>query len=83
MAKTLNKISPLTLKGMIATARKEGKITKAPDGSGRFVFTGLRTASGSKYERHMAAEALMGALRRMGYSKEEMTAHGFRALPLS
>lgn len=49
-------------------------------GSGRYVFTGLRTASGSQYERHMAAEALLGALRRMGYSKEDMTAHGFRGI---
>lgn len=49
-------------------------------GSGRYVFTGLRTAPGSENERHMAPEALLGALRRMGYSKEEMTAHGFRGI---
>jgi integrase len=49
-------------------------------GSGRYVFTGLRTAPDSQYERHMAMEALLGALRRMGYSKEEMTAHGFRGI---
>jgi integrase len=49
-------------------------------GKGRYVFTGLRTASGSKNERHMAAEALLGALRRMGYGKEDMTAHGFRGI---
>lgn len=49
-------------------------------GNGRYVFTGLRTASGSQHERHMAAEALLGALRRMGYSKEDMTAHGFRGI---
>ncbi len=49
-------------------------------GNGRYVFTGLRTAAGSKHERHMAAEALLSALRRMGYSKEEMTAHGFRGI---
>lgn len=49
-------------------------------GNGRYVFTGLRTASGSQYERHMAMEALLSALRRMGYSKEEMTAHGFRGI---
>ena len=28
----------------------------------------------------MAMEALLGALRRMGYSKEDMTAHGFRGI---
>jgi integrase len=49
-------------------------------GNGRYVFTGLRTSSSSQYERHMAMEALLGALRRMGYSKEEMTAHGFRGI---
>jgi integrase len=49
-------------------------------GQGRFVFTGLRTSSGTENERHMAPEALLGALRRMGYSKEEMTAHGFRGI---
>lgn len=49
-------------------------------GSGRYVFTGLRTAPGGQHERHMAMEALLGALRRMGYSKEEMTAHGFRGI---
>lgn len=49
-------------------------------GSGRFVFTGLRTAPGSKDERHMAPESMLGALRRMGYSKEEMTSHGFRGI---
>ena len=49
-------------------------------GSGRYVFTGLRTASGAQHERHMAMEALLAALRRMGYSKEDMTAHGFRGI---
>ncbi len=49
-------------------------------GNGRYVFTSLRTSSGSVYERHMAPESILGALRRMGYSKEEMTAHGFRGI---
>jgi integrase len=49
-------------------------------GKGRYVFTGLRTASGSKYERHMAPESMLSALRRMGYSKDEMTSHGFRGI---
>jgi integrase len=49
-------------------------------GVGKYVFTGARTAPGSKYERHMAPEAMLGALRRMGYSKEEMTSHGFRGI---
>lgn len=36
MAKTLNKLSPLTIKSMAATAKKEGKAKKAPDGSGLY-----------------------------------------------
>ncbi len=66
---------PLT-KQAIAILRDIHQLT----GTGRYVFTGLRTTPGSKYERHMATEALLGALRRMGYSKEEMTAHGFRGI---
>lgn len=43
-------------------------------GSGKYVFTNGRTA-----ERPMSEVALLAALRRMGYSKDEMTPHGFRA----
>lgn len=43
-------------------------------GSGKFVFPNGRTT-----ERPMSEVALLAALRRMGYSKEEMTPHGFRA----
>lgn len=43
-------------------------------GSGKYVFPNGRTA-----ERPMSEVALLAALRRMGYSKEEMTPHGFRA----
>lgn len=49
-------------------------------GMGRYVFTNCRTAPGSKYERHMAPESMLSALRRMGYDKEEMTTHGFRGI---
>ena len=44
-------------------------------GSGRFVFPGHRTA-----ERPMSDNAVLSALRRMGYPKEEMSGHGFRAM---
>lgn len=43
-------------------------------GSGKYVFPNGRTT-----ERPMSDVALLAALRRMGYSKEEMTPHGFRA----
>ncbi len=44
-------------------------------GSGKLVFTGLRTAS-----RPLNENTLNAALRRMGYAKDEMTAHGFRSM---
>lgn len=44
-------------------------------GHGRYVFPSARTPSGS---RPMSDMAMLAALRGMGYSKEEMTAHGFR-----
>jgi integrase len=43
-------------------------------GSGKYAFPNGRTT-----ERPMSEVALLAALRRMGYSKEEMTPHGFRA----
>jgi integrase len=43
-------------------------------GSGKYVFPNHRTN-----ERPMSEVALLAALRRLGYSKEEMTPHGFRA----
>ena len=43
-------------------------------GHGRYVFPGLRTA-----ERPMSDNTINAALRRMGFSKDEMSAHGFRA----
>lgn len=47
----------------------------AVTGTGRYVFPGYRTAS-----RPMTSEALLAAIRRMGYSKDDMTTHGFRAI---
>ncbi|MFT7773013.1 tyrosine-type recombinase/integrase [Roseateles sp.] len=44
-------------------------------GSGRYVFPGHRTT-----ERPMSDNAVLSALRRMGYPKEEMSGHGFRAM---
>jgi integrase len=46
-------------------------------GSGRYVFPCARVLDGS---RPMSENAILAALRRMGYTKEEMTGHGFRAL---
>jgi integrase len=44
-------------------------------GNGRYVFPSLRTAV-----RPMSETTISAALRRMGYAKEEMTGHGFRAM---
>jgi len=46
-------------------------------GKGRYVFPSARTPNGS---RPMSDVALLAALRRMGFSKDEASVHGFRAL---
>lgn len=43
-------------------------------GRGRLVFPGLRTV-----ERPISENTLNASMRRMGYSNEDVTAHGFRA----
>ena len=43
-------------------------------GAGRYVFPG-RTS-----QRPMSDNAILAALRNMGYAKEEMSGHGFRAM---
>jgi integrase len=51
-----------------------GEIRKIT-GEGRYVFPSVRTV-----KRPMSDNTLTAALRRMGYSKEEMTVHGFRSM---
>ena len=50
------------------------RFLKQLTGSGGLVFPSIRSA-----HRPMSENTLNAALRRMGYSKVEMTAHGFRA----
>ena len=45
-------------------------------GNGSYVLPSLRTPNGS---RPLSDVALLAALRRLGYSKDEITVHGFRA----
>jgi integrase len=45
-------------------------------GNGTYVFPSLRTPNGS---RPISDVAILAALRRMGYEKNEVTVHGFRA----
>ena len=47
----------------------------ASTGNGTFVFPSLRSC-----ERPISDNTLNAALRRLGYSQEEMTAHGFRTM---
>jgi len=44
-------------------------------GHGRYVFPSPRTDS-----RPMSSNAILAALRRMGFAKEEMSGHGFRSM---
>ncbi len=44
-------------------------------GAGRYVFPSARTP-----HRPMSNNAVLAALRRMGFAKDEMTGHGFRAM---
>jgi integrase len=46
-------------------------------GNGQYVFPSVRTPDGS---RPMSDIAVLAAIRRMGYEKDEMTAHGFRSM---
>jgi integrase len=43
-------------------------------GSGRYVFPSVRTSS-----RPMSENTVLGALRRLGYTGDQMTGHGFRS----
>lgn len=52
------------------------KELKPLTGDGKYVFPGAR---GEK-ARPMSNNTMLGALRRMGFSKDEMTGHGFRAM---
>ncbi|MDD5580877.1 MAG: site-specific integrase [Methylobacter sp.] len=50
---------------------------RALTGHGRFVFASERTPRG---DRCMSENTLNAALKRLGYGKDVMTAHGFRAM---
>jgi hypothetical protein len=51
------------------------KETEPVTGKSRYVFPNLRTNT-----RPMSENTVTGALRRLGYSGDEMTGHGFRSL---
>ena len=60
----LRELEPLTNRGIPAK----------PDAP-RYVFPGAQS-----HVRPMSENAILAALRRMGYTKEEMTGHGFRSM---
>lgn len=51
------------------------KLARKLSGTGTYVFP-----SSSSAQRPISENTLNGALRRMGFGKDEMTAHGFRAI---
>jgi integrase len=50
---------------------------KSHTGRGRYVFPSIRSVDGSS---PMSESTILAALRRLGFTKEEMTAHGFRSM---
>lgn len=56
---------------MLAVLRE----VKLTTGDGRLVFPGVRSIA-----RSLSENTLNAALRRLGYSKDEMTSHGFRSI---
>ncbi|GLI37751.1 integrase arm-type DNA-binding domain-containing protein [Geobacter hydrogenophilus] len=58
-------------KQAITILRELHKLT----GDGKYLFPSLRS-----HKRPMSNVAMLAAFRRMGYDKEEMTTHGFRAM---
>jgi len=69
MKMKVNHLVPLS-KQVITVLKELQPLT----GSGKYVFPNGRTT-----ERPMSEVAILAALRRMGYDKDEMTPHGFRA----
>lgn len=63
-------IVPLS-KQVIAILREIHPLT----GDGKYIFPSVRSI-----KRPMSENTLTAALRRMGYTKDEMTAHGFRSM---
>lgn len=51
------------------------KDVHAVTGHSKYVFPGILSS-----KRPMSANTVLGALTRLGYSKEEMTGHGFRSM---
>ena len=70
MQMNINDIAPLS-RQTLETLNELKKLI----GNGAYMFPGARSNS-----RPMSDATVLNALRRMGYAKEEMTAHGFRSM---
>jgi integrase len=70
MKKRREHVVPLSRQSLALLAQ-----ARALSGGGRFVFPAL-----GKPGKPMSENAINGAIRRMGFSSEEMSAHGFRAM---
>ena len=70
MKKRVPHIGPLSTQA-VATLRELHALT----GEGKYVFPSTRSSS-----RPMSENTVNGALRRLGYTKDELTGHGFRSM---
>lgn len=68
----MRKVHHVPLSRQAVAVLREVKVVTGPAG---FVFPGMRSRA-----RPMSENTLNAALRRLGYTSEEMTSHGFRAL---
>ncbi len=69
------KMKELHIVPLAAQAVEILRMLQPQTGSGRYLFPGLRTPT-----RPISENTLNAALRRLGYSKNQMTTHGFRAM---
>ena len=60
---------------MSKTNQSQTKVTHALTGSGRYVFRGARTNG-----RPMSENTVNAGLRRIGYTNDQITGHGFRSM---
>jgi integrase len=70
MKMRITHIVPLSIQALVIL-----KEIQPLTGHSKYVFPSLRTNS-----RPMSNNAVLAALRRLGYAKDEMTGHGFRSM---
>ena len=73
MKRGIQHIVPLS-KQAISILKEIEPLTRR-NGEGKYVFRGMRS-----HERPMSENTVNAALRRLGFSTDEMTGHGFRSI---